>query len=122
MGRHPVRDLVLANGGAFLGGLLVLTVRCVIPSQSGAESLLLLADHFAWIGAAKTLEFEVLADGVIEQSHAPQTIPLRSAAFFGDCDQGPKCSTSLPGSWFGSGATQDPRRSDRSPGSGGISL
>ena len=50
----------------------MLTVRCVIPSQSGAESLLLLADHFAWIGAAKTLEFEVLADGVIEQSHAPK--------------------------------------------------
>src|SRR4029077_4126920 len=58
-----------------------LVVRCrVVVAQNGVQGLPLLAGDLTWICAATTLEFQVLADGVIEQSHCEEQTILGSRA------------------------------------------
>src|SRR5438067_11321732 len=63
--------------GALAGGARLL---CGPGREAWLQDLLLLASDLAGVGASPPLQLQVIADGIIEQSHAPpnDTVLVRS--------------------------------------------
>ncbi len=66
------------RGRLFVGELL----RAGRPASHGAERLALQARHVARVGTAEPLQLEVLANGIVKQSHREQKPYLARTVLF----------------------------------------